>query len=278
MKNVILSKEKTKELIVKAKNGDTKAKELLLISNIGLVRTISVNYLGNGLELEDLMIEGEIGLIKAIDNYDLSKDTRFSTYAFYWIRHYLNKAIRMQGKLIKLPNYIFVRVKKMTILKSRLEKEVGHIPSIEELALYMNTTIDDINNLEKCMRNIISLNIPISYYNTENELQELIADLDTDVFLQMFNKVKSEGIKKIIENSGLTKREIKILFMHFGIDEEEKSLSEIANIYNLSVERIRQIEKKIFKILRDPIILDKLKDYLEEDVNFENYSKCLKKI
>ena len=278
MKNVILSKEKTKELIVKAKNGDTKAKELLLISNIGLVRTISVNYLGNGLELEDLMIEGEIGLIKVIDNYDLSKDTRFSTYAFYWIRHYLNKAIRMQGKLIKLPNYIFVRVKKMTILKSRLEKEVGHIPSIEELALYMNTTIDDINNLEKCMRNIISLNIPISYYNTENELQELIADLDTDVFLQMFNKVKSEGIKKIIENSGLTKREIKILFMHFGIDEEEKSLSEIANIYNLSVERIRQIEKKIFKILRDPIILDKLKDYLEEDVNFENYSKCLKKI
>lgn len=278
MKSVILSKEKTRELLIKAKQGDTKAKELLLISNIGLIKTISVNYQGNGLELEDLMIEGALGLIRAIDAYDLSKDTNFPTYAFYWIRHYLNKAIRMQGKLIKLPNYIFVRVKKLTILKSRLEKELGHTPSIEELALYMNTTVDDINNLEKSMRNIISLNIPIPYYNTENELQELVADLDTDVFLQMFNKIKGDGIKKIIENSGLTEREIKILFMRFGIDEEEKSLSEIADIYNLSIERVRQIEKKIFKVLRDPIILDKLKDYLEEDVNFENYSKCLKKI
>ncbi len=278
MKNVILSKEEAKELLIKAKQGDAKAKELLLISNMGLIRTISVNYQGNGLELEDLMIEGGLGLIRAIDAYDLSKDTNFPTYAFYWIRHYLNKAVRLQGKLIKLPNYIFVRVKKLTILKSRLEKELGHTPSIEELALYMNTTVDDINNLEKSMRNIISLNIPIPYYNTENELQELVADLDTDVFLQMFNKVKGDGIKKIIENSGLTEREIKILFMRFGIDEEEKSLSEIANIYNLSIERVRQIEKKIFKVLRDPIILDKLKDYLEEDVNFENYSKCLKKI
>lgn len=278
MKSVILSKEKTRELLIKAKSGDAKAKELLLTSNIGLIKTISVNYQGNGLELEDLMIEGGLGLIRAIDAYDLFKDTNFPTYAFYWIRHYLNKAIRMQGKLIKLPNYIFVRVKKLTILKSRLEKELGHTPSIEELALYMNTTVDDINNLEKSMRNIISLNIPIPYYNTENELQELVADLDTDVFLQMFNKIKGDGIKKIIENSGLTEREIKILFMRFGIDEEEKSLSEIANIYNLSIERVRQIEKKIFKVLRDPIILDKLKDYLEEDVNFENYSKCLKKI
>ncbi len=278
MKSTILSKEEAKELLIKAKKGDTKAKELLLISNMGLIRTISVNYQGNGLELEDLMIEGGLGLIRAIDAYDLSKDTNFPTYAFYWIRHYLNKAIRMQGKLIKLPNYIFVRVKKLTILKSRLEKELGHTPTIEELALYMNTTIDDINNLEKSMRNIISLNIPIPYYNTKNELQELVADLDTDVFLQMFNKIKGDGIKKIIENSGLTEREIKILFMRFGIDEEEKSLSEIANIYNLSIERVRQIEKKIFKVLRDPIILDELKDYLEEDVNFENYSKCLKKI
>lgn len=278
MKSVILSKEKTRELLIKAKQGDPKAKELLLISNIGLIKTISVNYQGNGLELEDLMIEGGLGLIRAIDAYDLSKDTNFSTYAFYWIRHHLNKAIRMQGKLIKLPNYIFVRVKKLTILKSRLEKELGHTSSIEELALYMNTTVDDINNLEKSMRNIISLNIPIPHYNTKNELQELVADLDTDVFLQMFNKIKDDGIKKIIENSGLTEREIKILFMRFGIDEEEKSLSEIADIYNLSIERVRQIEKKIFKVLRDPIILDKLKDYLEEDVNFENYSKCLKKI
>lgn len=278
MKSTILSKEEAKELLIKAKKGDTKAKELLLISNMGLIRTISANYQGNGLELEDLMIEGGLGLIRAIDAYDLSKDTNFPTYAFYWIRQYLNKAIRMQGKLIKLPNYIFVRVKKLTILKNKLEKELGHTPTIEELALYMNTTIDDINNLEKSMRNIISLNIPIPYYNTENELQELVADLDTDVFLQMFDKIKSDGIKRIIENSGLTEREIKILFMRFGIDEEEKSLSEIANIYNLSIERVRQIEKKIFKVLRDPIILDKLKDYLEEDVNFENYSKCLKKI
>ena len=278
MKSTILSKEEAKELLIKAKKGDTKAKELLLIYNMGLIRTISANYQGNGLELEDLMIEGGLGLIRAIDAYDLSKDTNFPTYAFYWIRQYLNKAIRTQGKLIKLPNYIFVRVKKLTILKSKLEKELGHTPTIEELALYMNTTIDDINNLEKSMRSVISLNMPIPYYNTENELQELVADLDTDVFLQMFDKIKSDGIKRIIENSGLTEREIKILFMRFGIDEEEKSLSEIANIYNLSIERVRQIEKKIFKVLRDPIILDKLKDYLEEDVNFENYSKCLKKI
>ena len=254
-----LTLEQEKELSIKILEGDRNAVNQLVESNLLLVVSIAKRYYGCGLPLLDLIQEGNIGLIKAAEKYDGSKGFRFSTYATYWVRQAITKALREQSRLIRIPANMLELLSKTKKAMSDLTQSLNREPTDEEIAKYMNMDLDKIQTILDLTQVSASLDTPVDDEG-ETTMGDLIADTGIE---NPLSKLIRESNSQIISSvfSSLEKREAEILKMRFGINvDKPMTLEEVGNYYHLSKERIRQLENRAIRKLRNPIRTKILKE------------------
>ena len=246
----LLSKEEEQELAKKIKEGDIEARNELVKRNSRLVVSIAKKYLGNGLQLLDLIQEGNIGLIEAAERFDDKRDIKFSTFATYWIRNKINYALVKQSKNIRLSHHTTAEIIQLKKARRELIKKINREPSIEELSEYMNISKEKVRNLIRYSMDTVSYDQAI-----DKEAQEsLISCIKTDDISpeeQLEEKEKKESIKKILESKFLTDTEKYILRKKFGFDSQVLSYIQIGKQLNMTGENVRQIlTRSIIKILK----------------------------
>ena len=254
-----LTAEQEKELSVKALAGDHNAINELVECNLLLVVSIAKKYYGCGLPLLDLIQEGNLGLIKAAEKYDGSKGFRFSTYATYWIRQAISRALGDQSRTIRIPANMVELLSKVKKATAELTQKFGRTPSDKEIATHMNIELDKVQAVMDIAQATTSLDTPVDDEG-ETSMGDLIADHSAENPLA--NMIK-EANKQIVANilDTLGSREAEILKMRFGIDAEKAmTLEEVGDHYGLSKERIRQIENKAIRKLRNPVRAKMLKE------------------
>ena len=244
----LLTKEQEEELFTKIKNGDIEARNELITKNLRLVISIAKRHVGSGMDLLDLIEEGNVGLIKAVEKFDINKGYRFSTYATCWIRQAITNSINEKRRTIRISAYQENKIRLLKDYNNSYYCDNGKYPTKEEIAAYFNwdkSTVENILSIVKTK--IVLLSTPISD-DSDDELIDFIEDkddIDTDKI------IFSKQIREAIEKSNLTERETKVLYLRFGIyDGERRTLEEISKIFNLTRERIRQIETNAFRKLR----------------------------
>ena len=263
--------EAFKKLDEAKKNNDTKLiviqKKKIAERNLRLVVSIAKNYNGRGLEFDDLVEEGNTGLMRAIEKFEYQKGFKFSTYAHWWIRQAITRAIGDQARTIRIPIHMIERINKVLYAKKILSTKLNRQVNIKELANYLKMTEDSVEECLKFADEPTSLNTSISDEDDSSELQDFVADKNIDVEESAMHEVLKVNIAEVLET--LTPREKNIIELRFGlIDGKARTLEEIAQIYHLTRERIRQIEAKALRKLRNPSRANKLKDFLPEgDVN-----------
>lgn len=247
----LLSREKEKELTTKMANGDKRARNILVKHNMRLVIHMAKKYRGKGLSLEDLIQEGNLGLIHAADKFDLSKDCVFSTYATWWIRQGITRAIANQSKTIRIPVHMNEFLNKISKVRKSLCEELGRDPTHEEIASAMGCNVKKINQIVSISQAPTSLETPVGD-DGNSVLSDFIKDDNSSD--PMENLISEERHSYLIEAlDTLTAREQKILKMRFGIDSERPyTLEEIGDAFNITRERVRQIETKALKKLNEP--------------------------
>lgn len=247
-----LTAEQEKELSAKALAGDHDAINELVECNLLLVVSVAKKYYGCGLPLLDLIQEGNLGLIKAAEKYDGSKGFRFSTYATYWIRQAISRALGDQSRTIRIPANMVELLSKVKKATAELTQKLGRTPSDKEIAKHLDIEVDKVQAVMDIAQATTSLDTPVDDEG-ETSMGDLIADHSAEN--PMANMVK-EANKQIVANilDTLSSREAEILKMRFGIDAEKAmTLEEVGDHYGLSKERIRQIENKAIRKLRNPI-------------------------
>lgn len=272
------------EIYRKIEQGDSFAKEKLLIDNLGLVRSVSAKFLNKGMEFDDLYQEGCFGLIKAIELYDYRKGFAFSTYAIWWIRQAISRALKKQGRLIRLPDYQIDNINKLNRVKQEIERDLGYNPDDEELAEKSGLTLEQINELEKYNQEIVSLNVPIGDAEDDRKMDELIPDMKKQVADQVVEKQISIEFKNIMKNI-LTEAEYQIVSRHFGLfGQSFMSYEKIAEMLGISRQTVRTLEGRALIALRrnsklnemfnekykNKIILEEKNDQKCEFMNLEN--------
>lgn len=243
----VLEKEEEKFIIYKAKNGDEKARQKLIEHNLRLVVSIAKRYVKMGLDFLDLIQEGNVGLIKAFDKFDLSKDYAFSTYATWWIRHQITRAIQNHGKTIRLSVEMQEKIRKLKKAQALLRNKLLREPTNEEISIELGVSIEHVEEVLKIMHmtNMDSINRRITTDEGSSELAFYIPDTECDVEDEVLRKISSDDLIRLIENLQLNERDKDILYLRFGIlDGKEYTLSEVSKRYNITGERVRQIEKK----------------------------------
>lgn len=268
----VLEKEEEKFIIYKAKNGDEKARQKLIEHNLRLVVSIAKRYVKMGLDFLDLIQEGNVGLIKAFDKFDLSKDYAFSTYATWWIRHQITRAIQNHGKTIRLSVEMQEKIRKLKKAQALLRNKLLREPTNEEISIELGVSIEHVEEVLKIMHmtNMDSINRRITTDEGSSELAFYIPDTECDVEDEVLRKISSDDLIHLIENLRLKERDKDILYLRFGIhDGKEYTLSEVSKRYNITGERVRQIEKKD---LRKLLIYIKSVNYYGDD-----YQAILKK-
>ena len=268
----VLEKEEEKFIIYKAKNGDEKARQKLIEHNLRLVVSIAKRYVKMGLDFLDLIQEGNVGLIKAFDKFDLSKDYAFSTYATWWIRHQITRAIQNHGKTIRLSVEMQEKIRKLKKAQALLRNKLLREPTNEEISIELGVSIEHVEEVLKIMHmtNMDSINRRITTDEGSSELAFYIPDTECDVEDEVLRKISSDDLIHLIENLQLKERDKDILYLRFGIhDGKEYTLSEVSKRYNITGERVRQIEKKD---LRKLLIYIKSVNYYGDD-----YQAILKK-
>lgn len=247
-----LSFDQEKELSVKALAGDRDAINTLIECNLLLVVSIAKKYYGCGLPLLDLIQEGNLGLIKAAEKYDGSKGFRFSTYATYWIRQAISRALGDQSRTIRIPANMIELLSKMKKATAELTQKLGRAPSDKEIATHMGVELDKVQTVMDLAQATASLDTPVDDEG-ETCMGDLIADHRAeDPMANIIREANSQIIATVFDTLG--SREAEILKMRFGINTEKAmTLEEVGQHYGLSKERIRQIENKAIRKLRNPV-------------------------
>ena len=262
-----LSKDEQLELFNRYKNGDTKAFDTLIECNLKLVVSISLKFLNRGLELSDLIEEGNIGLINAINKFDVTKNTKFSTYATYWIKQNISKAIASKSRTVRLPFHLYEKLGKFHKVINKLSKELNREPEIFEIAKEMNISEEKVIEYYNLSFDTVSINSIVG--DEDTELEYFIDDKNENVENNYINKELSEHIKKLLEKANLTDKEKTIIKLRYGFYGRVYKLEEIGKMFNCTRERIRQIENRVIRILRGNPYLKSLINYADNPNKIE---------
>lgn len=259
----ILTKEEEKSLFIRMNHGDLEAKKIIIESNLRLVVSIAKRYKGLGLEFLDLIQEGNIGLIEAVERFDVTKNNKFSTYATWWIRKEVSRSIKFQGKTIRLPVHLCEQISNYYKVNKELIATLKRNPTIEELATKLNISVAEVDRLIQYDEDIASLNTPVSEYICTN-LEDLIEDKDKDMESIFLDTERKLLIENLFRECQLNEREIMILKLRFGfLDNNEYTLAEVASIMGVSIEAIRKNQNRILEKIRKSDYAFKLIDYLD---------------
>lgn len=246
----LLSKSDELEYAIRNKNGDLKAREILIERNLKLVVSIAKRYLGRGLDFLDLIQEGNIGLITAIEKYEPNKGYKLSTYATWWIRQGITRSIADKGRTIRVPVHIYEKQKKYFMTRNKLEKELEREPTLEEIAIEMNMSIDKVTQIATLVPNLTSIDSKIGD-DEDTELGNFIPDDRVEIESAYIDKDLHSKIFELLDRCNLSDKEKDILILRFGLNGNKVlTLEEIGKIYKITRERIRQIEAKALQKIR----------------------------
>ena len=259
----VLNNEEEQELAILVEQGDLEAKQRLAEANLRLVVSIAKRYVGRGMQFLDLIQEGNMGLMKAVDKFDYTKGFKFSTYATWWIRQAITRAIADQARTIRIPVHMVETINKLVREQRNLLQELGQDPTPEQIAERMDMTPDKVREILKIAQEPVSLETPIGEEDDshlgdfiEDEVIENPVDYTTRVVLR-------EQLDEVLDT--LTDREENVLRLRFGLDDGKmRTLEDVGKVFNVTRERIRQIEAKALRKLRHPSRSKPLRDFIED--------------
>ena len=256
----LLSMEEEKQLAERMAQGDTNAKKRLCEANLRLVVSIAKKFVGRGMQFLDLIQEGNLGLLKAVEKFDYNKGFKFSTYATWWIRQAITRAIADQARTIRIPVHMVETITKVKKASSQLLHETGHDPTTEEIAERLEMPVERIQEIIRIAQDPVSLETPIGE-EEDSHLGDFIQDDDAPADAASLMLLK-EQLNEVL--STLSDREARVLRLRFGLEDgRARTLEEVGKEFDVTRERIRQIEAKALRKLRHPSRSKKVKDFLD---------------